>query len=120
MLGPGRMLAPERHRLARLRGGATRLRLRADYHRRKRDAARDAFDAANRRVRLLEMSEDAAVDELVEGRKALMWSRDSLEHHETHLRATEHLRNLIRRDRSRLAGGREPENWEAYAHELDE
>lgn len=119
LLGTGGGLLPEGRLLARLRSGATRLRLRSDYHRRQRDEAREAFDRANRRIQLLEMSEDAAVEELVEARKALLWARDSVEHHEAQLRTTEHLRRLIRVDRAHLAGGRDPEHWEAYACELD-
>lgn len=110
---------PDAGSLARLRVGTVRVARRAEYHRRRRAEAREDFDRASRRVRFLELSQEAEVSELVEAHQALLRARNALDHHERRLEATVAVHEMMRADRLRLQDGRAPRHQEAYAAELD-
>lgn len=115
-VGPGR---PEARILSSLRAATVRVRRRAEYHRAGRGKAQGEFDRTSRRVRFLELSQDAEVSELVQAHQELLRARNILDHHERRLQAAEALHEMMRSDRVRLKEGREPEHRDAYAAELD-
>ena len=95
------------------------MRLRVGYHRERAEEARGDFDRASRRVRFLEISEDAEVSELVEAHHELLRARNALDHHERRLRRAREVQEMMLGDLRRLEDGRDPKHRDAYAAELD-
>jgi chromosome segregation ATPase len=105
--------------LQRLRSGLVRVRRRRVHHGECLQAAEAEFVRGTHRVEFLEMSEDAAVEELVDARRSLVALRQEMEHHDRRLKEAQAMLSRMHGDRRRLRAGEEPEHWESYLDDLD-
>ncbi len=105
--------------LQRLRSGLVRARRRRLHHRECLKAAEEAFARTRHRVDLLEMSEEAELEELVDARRGLVTIRYQVEHHHRRLKEAQATLSRMHGDRRRLRAGEDPEHWESYLDDLD-
>lgn len=113
-----RLLHPRTPDLARLRDGMLRGRHRHAYHRQQAREASDRFADLRGRIRVLELSPEAPLAELVDARRDLMAAEGDFRHHRVRTAEVEEALRLMRDDRRTLEAGGDPRHLDQYAHLL--
>jgi hypothetical protein len=114
-----RLLNPMARDLSRLRGGRMRARSRQEHHAGLAKRALKRCTEILKRVRELEASSEAPLEDLVAARRELLVAEGDLRHHQAHAAAAEEALRLMEEDRARMAAGDAPKHRERYAELLD-
>lgn len=114
-----RLLNPRAGELARLPGGMARARRRHAWHRAQAREASERTAQLLQRVKALEMSPEAPLDELVTARRELMAAEADLRHHRSRAAGAEEALRLMREDRGILEAGGQARHRDRYAHLLN-
>jgi hypothetical protein len=115
----GAVFDPRTQELRHLKAGMVRARQRHDHHRALAREASQRVDEAMRRVKALEMSWEADVDELVNARRELVLIETDLRHHRARGRAAQEALRLMKADAKRLGSGQDAEHRDAYLELLN-